>query len=163
MVVSQQTYQIEVLQYRVALWMVTVINQILHWSLSTTIQLLNGRDFFQKTRRFQWQCHWLQMFWVIRWLVLTYLPSTYGGLRAMRLSSSMSKFPRNQISFKIKKSIQISFLFLGFPLSFEIEKNWRLYMKSKIHCQSNFSIFWRKNPLKFMFVFCYLLPFQCTQ
>ena len=50
---SEPTDQIEVLQYRVALWIVNVINQILHWSLSTTIQLLNGRDFFRKTRRFQ--------------------------------------------------------------------------------------------------------------
>ena len=93
-------------------------------------------------------------------------PSTYGGLRAMRLSSSMSKFPRNQIFFKIKKSIQILFLFLGFQLFYQkflTKIDVCTYMQSKIHCQSNFSIFWRKNPLKFMFVFCYLLPFQCTQ
>ena len=121
MVVSQQTYQIEVLQNQ------TGLN-----AKRIPIKMSLAPNFLGHM--------------VASFNLPTTRQSTYGagGLRAMRLSSSMSK-----ISFKIKKSIQISFLFWGFPLILEIEKFLKKndvckYMLSKIHCPSKFSNFWGK-------------------
>ena len=97
MVVSQQTYQIEVLQ-----------NQTGLDAKRIPIKMSLAPNFLGHT--------------VASFNLPTTRPSTYGGLRAMRLSSSMSKFSRNQISFKIKTSIQILFLFWRFSMFFEIEK-----------------------------------------